>query len=56
MVAYNHDIKFIPEIESLKRVDSSFSGVITVQKNSLTDLSEDLNHKMVFYNKFYRIL
>lgn len=50
MIAYNYFIKFIPELKNLKSIDGSFSNVITVKENSLADLDEQFNHKMIFFN------
>ncbi len=50
MIAYNHYIKFLPELNHLKSVDGSFYEVITLRENSLVDRVEKLSHKMTFFN------
>lgn len=50
MIAYNHYIKFLPELNNLKSVDGTFSDLITVQESSLVNREEKLSHKMIFFN------
>ncbi len=50
MIAYNHYIKFLPELQDLKSVDGTFSDVITVRERSLAERDKTLSHQMVFFN------
>ncbi len=50
MIAYNHYIKFIPELKNDKKVEGSFSNIVTVQENLFFDLSEKLLYEMTFHN------
>ncbi len=50
MIAYNHYIKFIPELENDKKVEGSFSDVVTVQESSHVELDEKLLHELIFFN------
>ncbi len=48
MIAYNHYIKFVPELENNKNVEGSFSDVITVQESSHVELDEELLYQLLF--------
>ncbi len=48
MIAYNHYIQFIPELKNDKKMEGSFSDIVTVQENSSFDLNEKLQYKMIF--------
>ena len=50
MIAYNHYIKFIPELKNDKKVEGSFSDVVTVQENSYSKLDEKLLYELTFFN------
>jgi len=50
MVAYNHYIKFIPELKNDKKVEGSYSNVVTVQESLLKSLPKILRYKMIFPN------
>lgn len=50
MIAYNHYIKFIPELKNDKKVEGSYSDVITVQENSHANLDEKLIYELTFFN------
>ena len=50
MIAYNHYIKFIPELENNKNIEGSFSDIITVQESSHVELDEKLLHELTFFN------
>jgi hypothetical protein len=45
MIAYNHYIKFIPELENDKKVEGSFTDVVTVQENAIFNLKDKDHHK-----------
>ncbi len=48
MIAYNHYIKFIPELKNDKKTEGSFSDVVTVQENAIFNLKDKLLYEMVF--------
>lgn len=50
MIAYDHYIKFVPELENAEKVEASYSNVITVNENSCFDLDEFLNYELTFFN------
>jgi len=50
MIAYNHYIKFIPELKNDRKVEGSFSNVITIQKSSNITLNEKLLYSISFFN------
>jgi len=50
LIAYNHYIKFIPELKNDKRVEGSFIDVVTVQENSSFDLNAKLLYELTFFN------
>ncbi len=50
MIAYNHYIKFIPELKNDKRVEGSYSDVVTVQESSSVTLDEKLPYELTFFN------
>ena len=50
MIAYNHYIKFIPELKNDKKVEGSFSNVITVEENNSFELDEKLFYELTFFN------
>ena len=50
MIAYNHYIKFIPELKNDKKVQGSYSAVIEVRERPYIDLGKKLKHEMPFYN------
>ena len=48
MIAYNHYIKFIPELQNDKKVEREFSDVITIQENSIFEAEDKLPYEMNF--------
>lgn len=50
MIAYNHYIKFIPELKNDKKMEGSYSDVITVQESSDITLDEKLPYELTFFN------
>ena len=50
MIAYNHYIKFIPELNQNEEPENRFSGTIIVRESSMKDfdLRKKLQHEMVF--------
>jgi len=50
MIAYNHYIKFIPELKNDKNVKGSFSEVVTVQESSNISLDEKFHYELTFFN------
>ena len=50
MIAYNHYIKFVPELKNHKKVEGSFSDVVTVEENSTTTLNNKLLYESSFFN------
>ncbi len=50
MIAYNHYIKFIPELKNGKKVEGSFVDVVTVKESSLENLPKDLTYEITFFN------
>ena len=50
MIAYNHYIKFIPELQNNKKVKSSFSDVVTVQESSSITSDKKLPYVLTFFN------
>ena len=50
MIAYNHYIKFIPELKHNKKVEGSFSTVVTIEENSNSNLDSKLFYEMPFFN------
>ena len=56
MIAYNHYIKFIPELKNDKKVDASFSNVITVKESSFPNQKEEMPYKLTFHNNQARDL
>ena len=42
MIAYNHYIKFIPELENDEKIEGSYEGVITVKENKNVDFNNKL--------------
>ena len=48
MIAYNHYIEFIPKLTNDKKMEGSFTDVVTVQENTNFNLDEKLQHKMIF--------
>lgn len=50
MIAYNHYIKFIPELKNDKKVEGSFSDVVTVQENTNCTLNNEMLYEMTFHN------
>ena len=50
MIAYNHFIKFIPELNKFRTVTGQLSNIITMRKNSSQDLHVNLHYKMTFSN------
>ena len=48
MIAYNHYIKFIPELKNDKKVDGPFSDVITVEENTSFKILEKLRYEIIF--------
>ena len=56
MVAYNHSIKFIPELEHNKKVENLCSNVITVRENFSMMRLEDLEYRINFNNNQGRII
>ncbi len=50
MIAYNHYIKFIPELENDKKVEGSYSNIVIVQENTTFNLDEKLQYGLRFFN------
>jgi hypothetical protein len=50
MIAYNHLIKFIPQLKNDKKMEGSFCDIVTVQENSGFDLNEKLLYELTFFN------
>jgi len=50
MIAYNHYIKFIPELKNDKKVEGSFLKTITIEESFYEDWQEKLNYKWTFFN------
>ncbi len=50
MIAYNHYIKFIPELKNDKKVEGSFCDVITVKESFCLDLKKKLFYELTFFN------
>ena len=50
MIAYNHYIKFVPELENNKKVEGSFSDIVTVRESSNVVLDETLLYELTFFN------
>ena len=50
MIAYNHYIKFIPELKNDKKVEGLFSDIVTVQESSNVVLDEKLLYELTFFN------
>ncbi len=48
MIAYNHYIKFIPELKNEKKVEGSFTNTITVKESPLKALPEKLPYELIF--------
>jgi len=50
LIAYNHYIKFIPELKNDKKVEGPFSDVVTVQESTFKDLGDKLKYELTFFN------
>jgi len=51
LIAYNHYIKFIPELKNSKKVEGSFVDVITVKENNDIDYNnKQLKYELTFFN------
>lgn len=50
MIAYNHYIKFIPELKNDKKVEGLYSNTITIEKIFCKDWQENLKYKLTFFN------
>lgn len=50
MIAYNHHIKFIPELKNYKKIESSFCDIVTVQENASFNLDAKLLYELTFFN------
>jgi len=50
MIAYNHQIKFIPNLNNNKTIESSFSDVITVKEGFYPELDAKLLYYIPFIN------
>ena len=50
MIAYNHYIKFIPELKNDKKVEGSFSDVILVKESVSNILTGKLLYELPFFN------
>ncbi len=50
MIAYNHYIKFIPELKNNKKMEGTYSNIITVQENATFNLDEKLLCELTFFN------
>jgi len=50
MIAYNHYIKFIPELENDKKIEGSFSNIVIVQENDSFNLDKKLLYELTFFN------
>lgn len=48
MIAYNHHIKFIPELKSEEKNGGSFSDTVLVKESSLRHLPETVDFEMIF--------
>jgi hypothetical protein len=56
MIAYNHYIKFIPELKNSKSISGSFSSMITVKESAFPELHEKLLYERKFFNNQCRNL
>ncbi len=50
MIAYNHYIKFIPELKNDKKVEEPCSNIVIVQENTTFNLDEKLQYDLTFFN------
>ena len=50
MIAYNHYIKFIPELKNDKKVEGSFSNIVTVRESTFSDIDDKLLYELTFFN------
>ena len=50
MIAYNHYIKFIPELKNDKKDEGSFSNTITIEESFYKHWKENLKYKWTFFN------
>ncbi len=50
MIAYNHYIKFIPELKNDKKVVGAYSDILTVRESSSVSLDEKLLYELTFFN------
>ena len=50
MIAYNHAIKFIPELKEDKKLSSSFANTLVVKKSMSLELLNGLEYEMKFHN------
>ncbi len=48
MIAYNHYIKFIPELKNSKKVEGPYSDVVTIKKPPFIDLEKILSNEYKF--------
>lgn len=50
MIAYNHYIKFVPELKNDKTVKGSFVDTVTIKKSDIEDLEKNYKYEMTFFN------
>jgi len=50
MIAYNHYIKYIPDIKTQKSANGSFESIITIKESHPTEWKERLKFKWSFFN------
>lgn len=50
MIAYNHYIKFIPKLKNDKKVEGSFSNIVTVQESTNSNINKKLLYELTFFN------
>jgi len=50
MIAYNHYIKFIPELENDKKMEGVFENTITIQETSSCEPERKLFYEITFFN------
>lgn len=50
MIAYNHYIDFMPKLTNDKKMEGSFTDVVTVRENSSMVLDDKLLYELTFFN------
>lgn len=50
MIAYNHYIKFIPELECDKKNEGTFSNIINIRKSPRPELDKKFLYQLTFFN------